>query len=993
MAIYTDNSNPIQHIESYPRGSNQTSNVLICYGSRLPNEISTVHPMTWALWACKHDHTYANLFQFELLRVKTLNKVVLRITINNFCPLEAKSKYSQMFRVVLFEKVSHNQYNSSASNHTTNQYPSSSQQTTHTTIGDTPNGATPNGYSSTIQSESHRPSPPATPPQSLLNAMPSARSVHNAEDYQEEKERILKKEITEPKLPRFEFDHFDTFILDIDELSLSDPDSFCSPPPLPMTVIRPRINPLNNQNASNPPSQAFPPVNDDPVPPPSSKPEQKANIDPQRKNKKAERADEPVLARIFGDTDAHQGYQKYHKEARIKYAEQLKAAPKIEKNPKNYFLLLILPDWKHTIGNKIGLRDYGFHSDAGLNSKNGSKGRDSNKHHGVDFEVKEKDDDKPNAQPKNPTSTILEVMQARGYVSNQNSRDYEWKPLGSGPRGFECNFVFKGCSVATGYGKNKKEAKMQCSRMAIVCFKANPEHELYGDTIRRELGIKVGKRDAPPDGYEYPVQLYHARFGRKYHYQMNECDVQQRAQLQGTDVVPNAFKYGLYVYEDRGLFGNERRDNPSVEEDYINQWTMFKGKRNIPVHCHPYLNRNGRFIKQFTSQKEKEIWKAIWNVYEQRKKHNDNGDYDKGAPPHIQHQHRKDEYSDQNMYNQKKKPHDRSYQNDRNREPLRSAQHEPEISIPLAVYNTDDSDDSAFEEVEVKEDDAAFTHCLMYDFDGTVYGKRLRHEWTKQNKPETAMSEYINDLIANDKVTSGFGGLERIQALKEHFLTILNQEHLLVAMHTFHAKELLQPLFCAIDVDMDEWFHIIVDANHDIQKKLIADKHIHGRYCKDTMVSRFCDTNKIVAENTLYIDDDRAIMQKVVCCTVFQVEHRGKGLTPEEMKQIVTQVQQKWYPQVNEEKKENSSYKDHVKVDPDINVNAKEEPVQPKRNVKLDPSEFERHSAVQMVNCITCGNSFNINKFDDDLPICPDCRNADTCAHWNQFQHRPRQSH
>eukprot|EP01083_Nonionella_stella_P313996 1129513_1 len=976
MAIYTDNSNPIQHIESYPRGSNQTSNVLICYGSRLPNEISTVHPMTWALWACKHDHTYANLFQFELLRVKTLNKVVLRITINNFCPLEAKSKYSQMFRVVLFEKVSHNQYNSSASNHTTNQYPSSSQQTTHTTIGDTPKGPTPNGYSSTIQSESHRPSPPATPPQSQPNAMPSARSVHNAEDYQEEKERILKKEITEPKLPRFEFDHFDTFILDIDELSLSDPDSFCSPPPLPMTVIRPRINPLNNQNASNPPSQAFPPVNDDPVPPPSSKPEQKANIDPQRKNKKAERADEPVLARIFGDTDAHQGYQKYHKEARIKYAEQLKAAPKIEKNPKNYFLLLILPDWKHTIGNKIGLRDYGFHSDAGLNSKNGSKGRDSNKYHGVDFEVKGKDDDKPNKQPKQATSIILEVMQAKQFIPNQ---DYRYAPQGNGPQGFGCAFVFKGQSVAQGYGKNKSEAKRKCSRNAVSYFKGDPE--LSGCINRIELRIKPGKKDAPPVGYEYPVKLYQGRHGTRYQYQMKKCDAQQPALLQRSYGSESGSYYELVMYEDRGLFGDESRDNPSVEEMYIEHWeTTFKGnKRNIPVHCHPYLSRDGRFIKRFTSRREKEIWKAIWKVYEQRKKDNEE---------------RKEElYNDQNMYNQKKKPHDRSYQNDRNREPLRSAQHEPEISIPLAVYNTDDSDDSAFEEVEVKEDDAAFTHCLMYDFDGTVYGKRLRHEWTKQNKPETAMSEYINDLIANDKVTSGFGGLERIQALKEHFLTILNQEHLLVAMHTFHAKELLQPLFCAIDVDMDEWFHIIVDANHDIQKKLIADKHIHGRYCKDTMVSRFCDTNKIVAENTLYIDDDRAIMQKVVCCTVFQVEHRGKGLTPEEMKQIVTQVQQKWYPQVNEEKKENSSYKDHVKVDPDINVNAKEEPVQPKRNVKLDPSEFERHSAVQMVNCITCGNSFNINKFDDDLPICPDCRNADTCAHWNQFQHRPRQSH
>eukprot|EP01083_Nonionella_stella_P280524 954319_1 len=844
MAIYTDNSNPIQHIESYPRGSNQTSNVLICYGSRLPNEISTVHPMTWALWACKHDHTYANLFQFELLRVKTLNKVVLRITINNFCPLEAKSKYSQMFRVVLFEKVSHNQYNSSASNHTTNQYPSSSQQTTHTTIGDTPKGPTPNGYSSTIQSESHRPSPPATPPQSQPNAMPSARSVHNAEDYQEEKERILKKEITEPKLPRFEFDHFDTFILDIDELSLSDPDSFCSPPPLPMTVIRPRINPLNNQNASNPPSQAFPPVNDDPVPPPSSKPEQKANIDPQRKNKKAERADEPVLARIFGDTDAHQGYQKYHKEARIKYAEQLKAAPKIEKNPKNYFLLLILPDWKHTIGNKIGLRDYGFHSDAGLNSKNGSKGRDSNKYHGVDFEVKGKDDDKPNKQPKQATSIILEVMQAKQFIPNQ---DYRYAPQGNGPQGFGCAFVFKGQSVAQGYGKNKSEAKRKCSRNAVSYFKGDPE--LSGCINRIELRIKPGKKDAPPVGYEYPVQLYDPMFGRRYRYEFVSWHPQHQVPLQ------QSYNYNnVTVFEDRGLL-----DNPSVEKMYFQQWGTFKGKGNIPVHCHEYLNSNRRFIKPFKDETERRIWKAIWQAYEPKP----NNDCDKGAP-----------HAD-----------------------LRSAQDEHE----LIIYSKDKAN-------------APFTHCLMFDFDGTVYAQQLRHLWKEQNKLDgITMMQYINVLIAEDQVINGFGGLERTKALKELFQILRNYKgRLCVAMSTFQVKEdiNLQPLFDVMDVNMDEWFDVIVDAHHVIGKKLFADKHntqVNHRHWKDRMISKFCDIYGIPRENVLYVDDDRKIKRKVVCCEVFQAQNRGKGLTPEEMKAIVTNVQQKWFPakqdiELNEEK-------------------------------------------------------------------------------------------
>eukprot|EP01083_Nonionella_stella_P084111 232758_1 len=726
-------------------------------------------------------------------------------------PLEVKSMCNQKFWAVLFEKVAHNQYNPVTSN--TNQFDKSIQinsnpATEIVLIPMKEKQTLPrfefenfdtfvldlDGLSlSDVDSFCSPPPLPLT----YLQSSPV--------QYEEEKHTILEK-TKERTLPRFEFDNPDTFIFDVDELSLSDVESFCSPPPLPLSVVRPPLDHLNKQNASKP------------------------------------QLHKDELCDIFGVTDSHQQYQHYHLKARIRYAKKLKEASKIEKNPMNYFLLPILLDWDHTIGSKIGKRDYGFHS--GLNSKNMCRVRDDNDFHGVDFEVKEKDHNKSNKPAKTAKQVVIEVMQAKKMFNNL---DYCYKEISIYPQGFRYQFVLKEQLVAEGYGKSIKDAKQECSRNVIHQFKSLPE---FSECVHRiELGIKPAKNYTHPVGYEYPVQLYDPMFGRRYRYEFVSWHPQHQVPLQ------QSYNYNnVTVFEDRGLL-----DNPSVEKMYFQQWGTFKGKGNIPVHCHEYLNSNRRFIKPFKDETERRIWKAIWQAYEPKP----NNDCDKGAP-----------HAD-----------------------LRSAQDEHE----LIIYSKDKAN-------------APFTHCLMFDFDGTVYAQQLRHLWKEQNKLDgITMMQYINVLIAEDQVINGFGGLERTKALKELFQILRKYKgRLCVAMSTFQVKEdiNLQPLFDVMDVNMDEWFDVIVDAHHVIGKKLFADKHntqVNHRHWKDRMISKFCDIYGIPRENVLYVDDDRKIKRKVVCCEVFQAQNRGKGLTPEEMKAIVTNVQQKWFPakqdiELNEEK-------------------------------------------------------------------------------------------
>ena len=67
-----------------------------------------------------------------------------------------------------------------------------------------------------------------------------------------------------------------------------------------------------------------------------------------------------VLQNIFGSDQSHKQFKDFHDDARQQYSEKLKAAPKIERNKKNYFLLPILKKLNHKIGGKISLNDYGF---------------------------------------------------------------------------------------------------------------------------------------------------------------------------------------------------------------------------------------------------------------------------------------------------------------------------------------------------------------------------------------------------------------------------------------------------------------------------------------------------------------------------------------------------------------------------------------------------------------------------------------------------------
>eukprot|EP01084_Bolivina_argentea_P090182 162552_1 len=290
--------------------------------------------------------------------------------------------------------------------------------------------------------------------------------------------------MSRPVLPRFDFSDYDAMESDLDKVVLSDTHSSKEPyrrsaynspyfdPPPPLSTYkkkktkykaRPTYTPSPMNNQRNKPSISS--------------------------SNKVERRDAPQLRDIFGCTQSHDEFRQYHESARKTYSDKLKTAPKMETNAKNYFLLPILTKFNHTIGTKIGELDYGFHSDA---NNNGSlKGRDSNKHYGVDYEIKQKDD-APQGNEKNEVSIVLEVMQAMQYVRD---KDYYFDEMAPGRDGFfVCAFVLKDRRVADAKGRRKKDSKQECAKNVLQQWKSDPVLSKYVNRIT--LGIKVGKRDA-----------------------------------------------------------------------------------------------------------------------------------------------------------------------------------------------------------------------------------------------------------------------------------------------------------------------------------------------------------------------------------------------------------------------------------------------------------------------------------------------------------------
>ena len=98
------------------------------------------------------------------------------------------------------------------------------------------------------------------------------------------------------------------------------------------------------------------------------------------------RIDPPVLPNIFGPSQSADEFDIFHKKCKREYEEKVQKADKPEKNPKNFFLLLRLKNFNHKIGTKIGLKDYGFISNTGLND---FKSRDSSSFHGADYKKEE----------------------------------------------------------------------------------------------------------------------------------------------------------------------------------------------------------------------------------------------------------------------------------------------------------------------------------------------------------------------------------------------------------------------------------------------------------------------------------------------------------------------------------------------------------------------------------------------------------------------------
>ncbi len=131
-------------------------------------------------------------------------------------------------------------------------------------------------------------------------------------------------------------------------------------------------------------------------------------------------------------------------------------------------MLAILRNFDYEIGAKIGARHYGFICDSTLN--NGSlKGRDSNKYHGVDFELETKSEkDNIDKIEQNPISLLLQVMDC---MRLKQGIDYALREYYGGDNiqrvRFQFQFVLKNTDIAYGHSSTKKEAKKQCARNAL----------------------------------------------------------------------------------------------------------------------------------------------------------------------------------------------------------------------------------------------------------------------------------------------------------------------------------------------------------------------------------------------------------------------------------------------------------------------------------------------------------------------------------------------
>jgi len=627
---------------------------------------------------------------------------------------------------------------------------------------------------------------------------------------------------------------------------------------------------------------------------------------------------------MFGSSQTHDEYLSFHTNSRKESEQNLKKAPKRQNNPRNFFMLPLLHDLGHQIGDRLGEKDYGFLPPC---ADSEHRKRDSNKAHGVDFEVpdaEQKDRSEPELN-RNAVSVIMELMQQP--PQRVQDKDFEFRQS----RRFVCEFFLdcrdgRGLQLVEGSyaeGRSKKQAKTNCAGNTLRVFKSRePYCSMFGSAIMcRELGLKSSKDTKPLTGFEIAPEVYFGQ--RKGAFMYEEAQMMQMVQLSLAEMA--GYDAGGYdsvrlqpdTMRDRGIFNFRNgisMDNPGVDVLYLRKFThdsqelqKFKRRRKVPGHCHEHLWPDGMYAKKFSNDAEKAMWDTIWSVYRKQQKQQAHNQQNFGAQNQQnqqrhqqrsfdqrsqrgsqQQQHRQqrqrgafDQRSEVSAAHSASLPHFQQYQNQnqfqrQSAPPPRGAVH--------------------YQPPQSQQKKGECTHLLVYDFDGTVYADRFYQRVIHglENKGGVnAVQSYMNELSMTEIVNRGFGGIDRVNALKQHFVQLrsLRPLGLHIALYPrYHSSWVLRKLMEAIGVRIEDWFDEVLCKEHPTMQRF------DNGVSKDVVIQSLCQEMKVNTKDVVYVDDDpkAAIVGRggVECCDVVILQER-KGMTVSEMRMVASKMQQR----------------------------------------------------------------------------------------------------
>merc|ERR1719295_808134 len=186
---------------------------------------------------------------------------------------------------------------------------------------------------------------------------------------------------------------------------------------------------------------------------------------------------------------------------------------------------------------------------------------------------------------------------------------------------------------------------------------------------------------------------------------------------------------------------------------------------------------------------------------------------------------------------------------------------------------------------------AQCTHLVIYDFDGTVYAQRFWKEAQREiRRQNISMDAYVQRLHVTAIINNGFGGNQRVERLKRHFMDLRKHSpNLAVVLLTFIEKRILKKLFDAISTELSHWFDIVLSGDSDLVRQQIDS---NASWSKNAVIENLCGQTGVIAYNVLYIDDDPEIKKDVNCCSAWVVarESKRRGMTSEDMRKIVREV-------------------------------------------------------------------------------------------------------